>query len=113
MNETTTEVLTEALTEELTEVPTEPMQEVLTEIVTEIVEVEVEVEVEVVPTLEPNPENPIHDLFSILGCNLDHVPASPYEAFTMSLQFLGALFFLIWFCRFLWSLMKPFIRGGL
>ena len=102
MNETTTE----ALTEELTEVPTEPMQEVVTEIVTEIVEVEV------VPTLEPNPENPIHDLFSILGCNLDHVPASPYEAFTMSLQFLGALFFLIWFCKFLWSLMKPFVRGN-
>lgn len=100
MNETTTEVLTEALTEELTEVPTEPMQEVVTEIV------------EVVPTLEPNPENVIHDLFSILGCNLDHVPASPYEAFTMSLQFLGALFFLIWFCKFLWSLMKPFVRGN-
>lgn len=100
MNETTTEVLTEALTEELTEVPTEPMQEVVTEIV------------EVVPTLEPNPENVIHDLFGILGCNLDHVPANPYEAFTMSLQFLGALFFLIWFCRFLWSLMKPFVRGN-
>lgn len=101
MNETTTE----ALSEELTEVATESMQEVVTEIVTEIVEV--------VPTLEPNPENPIHDLFSILGCNLDHVPANEFEAFTMSLQFLGALFFLIWFCRFLWSLMKPFIRGGL
>lgn len=106
MNETTTEVLTEALSEELTEVPTEPMQEVVTEILTEIVEVEV------VPTLEPNPENVIHDLFSILGCNLDHVPASPYEAFTMSLQFLGAIFFLIWFCKFLWSLMKPFVRGN-
>ena len=106
MNETTTQALTEALTEELTEVPTEPMQEVVTEILTEIVEVEV------VPTLEPNPENVIHDLFSILGCNLDHVPASPYEAFTMSLQFLGAIFFLIWFCKFLWSLMKPFVRGN-
>lgn len=104
MNETTTQALTEALTEELTEVPTEPMQEVVTEIVTEIVEV--------VPTLQPNPENVIHDLFSILGCNLDHVPANPYEAFTMSLQFLGALFFLIWFCRFLWNLMKPFVRGN-
>lgn len=103
MNETTTEVLIE----DLTEVATESMQEVVSEIVTEIVEVEV------VPTLEPNPENPIHDLFSILGCNLDHVPANEFEAFTMSLQFLGALFFLIWFCRFLWSLMKPFIRGGL
>lgn len=104
MNETITEALTEVLTEELTEVPTEPMQEVATEIVTEIVEV--------VPTLQPNPENPIHDLFGILGCNLDHVPANPYEAFTMSLQFLAALFFLIWFCRFLWSLMKPFVRGN-
>lgn len=100
MNETTTQALTEALTEELTEVATEPMQEVVTEIVT------------VVPTLQPNPENVIHDLFGILGCDLDHVPASPYEAFTMSLQFLGALFFLIWFCRFLWSLMKPFVRGN-
>lgn len=102
MNETTTE----ALSEELTQVPTEPMQEIVTEIVTEIVELEV------VPSLEPNPENVIHDLFSILGCNLDHVPANPNEAFTMSLQFLGALFFLIWFCRFLWSLLKPFIRGN-
>ena len=100
MNETTTQALTEALTEELTEVATEPMQEVVTEIVT------------VVPTLQQNPENVIHDLFGILGCDLDHVPASPYEAFTMSLQFLGALFFLIWFCRFLWSLMKPFVRGN-
>ena len=97
MNETTTQ----ALTEDLTEVATEPMQEVVTEIV------------EVVPTLQPNPENVIHDLFGILGCNLDHVPASPYEAFTMALQFLAALFFLIWFCRFLWSLMKPFVRGNL
>lgn len=104
MNETTTQALTEALTEELTEVPTEPMQEVVTEIVTEIVEV--------VPTLQPNPENVIHDLFGILGCNLDHVPANPNEAFTMALQFLAALFFLIWFCRFLWSLMKPFVRGN-
>lgn len=101
MNETTTEVLTEALTE----VPTESTQEVVTEVVTEIVEV--------VPTLEPNPENVIHDLFSILGCNLDHVPANEFEAFTMSLQFLGALFFLIWFCKFLWCLMKPFVRGNL
>ena len=100
MNETTTEALTEALIEELTEVATEPIQEVVTEIV------------EVVPTLQPDPENVIHDLFGILGCNLDHVPANPNEAFTMALQFFAALFFLIWFCRFLWSLMKPFVRGN-
>ncbi len=105
MNETTTEALSEALTDLPTEAPTEAVQETMTEIVTEIVEV--------LPTLEPNPENVIHDLFSILGCNLDHVPANANEAFTMSLQFLGALFFLIWFCRFLWSLLRPFVRGNI
>lgn len=65
------------------------------------------------PSLTPNPENVMHNLFFILGCDLDHVPINEFEAFTMALQFLAALFFLIWFCKFMYQMMRPFLRGGL
>lgn len=86
---------------------TTEQSETVTEIVTEIVEVEV------LPSLESNPENEMHQLYSILGCNLDHVPINEFEAFTMALQFLGATVFLIMFCRALFKLMCSGLRGGL
>lgn len=79
--------------------------ETVTEIVTEIVEV--------LPSLEANPQNEMHQLYLILGCNLDHVPINEFEAFTMALQFLGATVFLIMFCRALFKLMCSGLRGGL
>lgn len=90
-------------TEHLTEIVTTP--EVVTEIVTEIVEV--------FPTLEPTPENEMHQLYSILGCNLDFVPSNEFEAFTVALQFIAATVFLIMFGRALFKLMCSGLRGGL
>lgn len=103
MNE---ETVTQAQSEELTEVLTEPEpeQETLTETVTEIVEV--------YPTLEPNPSNEMHQLYSLLGCNLDHVPATEFEAFTMALQFLAASIFLVMFAKACFKLMCSALRGG-
>lgn len=81
--------------------------ETVTEIVTEIVEVEV------FPTLDPTPENEMHQLYSILGCNLDFVPSNEFEAFTVALQFIAATVFLIMFGRALFKLMCSGLRGGL
>lgn len=99
MDETTTAI--QETTEHLTEIVTTP--EVVTEIVT----------VEVLPTLEPNPQNEMHQLYSILGCNLDFVPSNELEAFTVALQFLAATVFLIMFGRALFKLMCSGLRGGL
>ncbi len=60
----------------------------------------------------PNPENMIHQLFSELGCNLDYVPETPFECFTMLLQFCAALWFIWWFVKFLWALSKDVMFGG-
>lgn len=61
------------------------------------------------PTMETNI---IHTLFLELGINLDYVPQNPFEAFTMALQFLAALWFIWWFVKMLYSLMRSFLRGG-
>lgn len=99
------ETMTTAIQETTEAIQTEPIVETVTEIVTEIVEV--------LPTLEPNPQNEMHQLYSILGCNLDHVPIDEFEAFTMALQFLAATVFLIMFGRALFKLMCSGLRGGL
>lgn len=57
-----------------------------------------------------NPENIIHQLFLALGCNLDYVPEHKWQAFTLGLQFLAALWFIIWFVKFLFTLMKDMWR---
>ncbi len=57
-------------------------------------------------------ENVIHQLFLSLGVNLDFVPESPYECFTMSLQFLAALWFIWWFVKMLFTFMRSVLRGG-
>lgn len=64
-------------------------------------------------TIQPIPENPIHQLFLILGCNLDYVPIHKYEAFLMCLQFAAALWFIFWFVKMLYTFMRSFLRGGL
>lgn len=69
---------------------------------------------EFLPSLiEPMPDNPIHQLFLLLGCNLDYVPIQKYEAFLMALQFLAALWFLWWFVKMMYNLLKGFLRGGI
>ncbi len=60
----------------------------------------------------PNPENIIHHLFFELGVDLDYIPLHKYEAFTMALQFIAALWFLHWFVKWLWSLVKDTMFGG-
>ncbi len=59
-----------------------------------------------------NVENIIHQLFLSLGVNLDYVPETEFECFTMSLQFLAALWFIWWFVKMLYSLMRSFLKGG-
>lgn len=81
----------------------------LREVITEAGEV-----IQTLPQLmKPNPDNPIHQLFLILGCDLDYVPIHKYEAFMQCLQFLAALWFLYWFTKFTYSLLRHGLRGGL
>ena len=55
--------------------------------------------------------NAVHLLFSNFGCNLDYVPVNKYEAFTMFLQFVAALFVLRWFIKFLFSFTRSMFGG--
>ena len=55
-------------------------------------------------------ENIIHQLFLSLGVNLDYVPAHKWEAFTMALQFAAALWFIWWFVKMLYTLMRDTFR---
>ena len=59
-----------------------------------------------------NPENPIHELFATLGCDLDYVPIHKYEAFILGLRFLAAAWFITMFVRFLYKLCFNFLTGG-
>ena len=60
--------------------------------------------------MEAMTENIIHQLFLSLGVNLDYVPQNKYEAFTMSLQFLAGLWFIWWFVKMLYTLMRETFR---
>lgn len=59
-----------------------------------------------------NAENVIHQLFFELGVNLDYVPETEFECFTMALQFLAALWFIWWFVKMMYTLMRGFLKGG-
>lgn len=59
-----------------------------------------------------NAENIIHQLFLSLGVNLDYVPDTEFECFTMALQFLAALWFIWWFVKMLYTLMRGFLKVG-
>lgn len=57
-------------------------------------------------------ENIIHQLFLSLGVNLDYIPQNKYEAFTMGLQFCAGLWFIWWFVKMMYTLLKGFLTGG-
>lgn len=59
-----------------------------------------------------NVENIIHQLFLSLGVNLDYVPQTEFECFTMALQFLAALWFIWWFVKMMYTLMRGFLKVG-
>lgn len=62
--------------------------------------------------MQPMTENIIHQLFLSLGVNLDYVPADKHEAFLMGLQFAAALWFIWWFVKMLYTLMRDMMRGA-
>ena len=64
-----------------------------------------------IQTLFQMPDNLIHQLFRAIGCNIDYVPAHKWEAFTLGLQFVAALWFISWFIKFLYHMMKDMCRG--
>lgn len=60
-----------------------------------------------------NPLNLIHQFFLELGVDLDFVPTSDYECFTMTLQFIAALWFAWWFVKYFLSFCRSLFTGGL
>ncbi len=60
--------------------------------------------------LPNNSENIIHQLFKELGCDLDYTPTTNHQQFTMFLQFAAALWFIYWFVKMLWGLMRDFFK---
>ena len=56
-----------------------------------------------------NPDNPIHQLFSTLGVDLDYLPVQKYEAFLMALQFAAALWFIWWLVKLMYKLLCGFM----
>lgn len=70
---------------------------------------EVTTEFQPLPT---NEENIIHELFAELGVNLDYTPRNASQAFTMGLQFIAALWFIAWFVKYIFTLLRGFLKGG-
>lgn len=64
---------------------------------------------EPIELLPDNSENIIHELFAELGVNLDYTPQNNFQCFTMALQFFAALWFIWWFVKFLFSLLRSFL----
>lgn len=64
---------------------------------------------EPIELLPDNSENIIHELFAELGVNLDYTPVNNYQCFTMALQFAAALWFIWWFVKFIFSLLRSFL----
>lgn len=60
--------------------------------------------------LPDNSENIIHQLFAELGVNLDYTPTDSHQQFTMALQFIAALWFIYWFVKMLWGIMRDFFK---
>lgn len=61
--------------------------------------------------LPDNSENIIHELFYELGVELDYTPVNGFQCFTMSLQFLAALWFIWWLVKYLFSVMRSFFSS--
>ena len=62
-----------------------------------------------IESLPDNSENIIHELFAELGVNLDYTPVNNYQCFTMALQFFAALWFIWWFVKYLFSVLRSFL----
>ena len=62
-----------------------------------------------VEALPDNSENILHQLFAEIGVNLDYTPTNTYQCFTMSFQFIAALWFIWWFVKYLFTLMRSFL----
>jgi len=84
-------------------------QETTTTITQEIQEGESPSNSETIELLPDNSENIIHELFAELGVNLDYTPQNNFQCFTMALQFAAALWFIWWFVKFLFSLLRSFL----
>ncbi len=69
----------------------------------------------VIEALPDNSDNIIHELFAELGVNLDYTPVNTFQCFTMTLQFLAALWFIWWFVKYVFTLLRGFLspRGWL
>lgn len=59
-----------------------------------------------------NSENVIHELFATLGVNVDYVPSNKAQAFTMTLQLACAVWFITWFVKLMYTLLRGFLTGG-
>lgn len=66
---------------------------------------------ETIETLPDNSNNIIHELFAEIGVDLDYTPTNNYQCFTMSLQFIAALWFIYWFVKYVFGLMRSFMSN--
>jgi len=96
---------TEEVTENPSENPTETQQQEEQETTTTmILETSSEVTTVTDDVGEGYPDysaNPVHELFDMLGVDLDYVPHNEFQCFTMACSLVCALWFIIWFCKFL------------
>lgn len=103
----------EEMTTEMTETQTESQetqsQETESQTVTETA-AEAPSNSEPVEALPDQSDNIIHELFSELGVNLDYTPANNYQCFTMTLQFIAALWFIWWFVKYVFTLLRQSLR---
>ena len=63
----------------------------------------------IIDSLPDNSENIIHELFAELCVNLDYTPQNNYQCFTMALQFAAAIWFIWWFVKYLWGVLRSFL----
>ena len=103
------EMMMEETTEQTTE--QETVTETETETTTEIITTLSTSDPEIIETLPDNSENIIHQLFFELGVNLDYTPVNRFQVFSMSLQFLAALWFIWWFVKYLFTVLRGFLGG--
>lgn len=109
MEEMEVQETTQELTESQTEIQTENQeQESTTQTQTENPSSSEHDTIELLPD---NSENIIHELFYELGVDLDYTPVNGFQCFTMTLQFLAALWFIWWFVKYLFSVMRSFFSS--
>lgn len=102
--ETPTETPTDTEQETPTEISTEAEQETPTEAETENSETPLFFD-----SLPDNSENVVHEMFAILGVNLDYTPQNKFQCFTMGMQFIAAFFVIYMFLKYLFKVMGSFL----